>query len=73
MAEDAHLDSLTQHTTVSIHSCSTPAGRNLSWAEDSSRLRATWPALESLCELGLLTHFIKPRWEVEPAASASPT
>lgn len=56
MVENAHLDCLTQHTTVNIHSCSTPAGRNLSWAEDSSRLRATWPALESLCELGLLTH-----------------
>lgn len=42
MVEDAHADCLTQHTTASIHSCSTPAGRNLSWVEDSSQLRATW-------------------------------
>lgn len=56
MVQDAHLDCLTQHSTASIHSCSTPAGRNLSCAEDSSRLRATRPALESLCELGFLTH-----------------
>lgn len=66
MVQNAHLDCLTRHTTASIHSCSTPAGKNLSWAEDSSRLRATRPALESLREPGLLTSqaFSRPagRW-----------